>query len=155
MASGVSYDAFLKAYGATVNKSFFPYEYFNSLDKLDSREFPSYVSFYSSLKSKNTLEPSKDEILTEEECNMISRIPSQENPLTNEEILVIGSHRYASLQQMFYENQWTFRDFLIFYNNRDVQPFLAALDNLTRYYVDRGVDIFKEAISGFTFTCVC
>ena len=31
---------------------------------------------------------------------------------------------------------------------RDVEPFLEAVDNLTTYYCERGVDILKQAISG-------
>lgn len=59
LAAGINYDGFLKAYGANAPKSFFPYEYFNSLEKLNSAEFPLYSDFYSSLREKNTLEPSK------------------------------------------------------------------------------------------------
>ena len=42
LAPGYSLDHFLKAYGATTTKSFFPYEYLDSLSKLDVREFPPY-----------------------------------------------------------------------------------------------------------------
>jgi len=40
------------------------------------------------------------------------------------------------------------RDYLEYYNNLDVEPLLEALQNLAQYYVDRGVDVFKDAISG-------
>ena len=33
---------------------------------------------------------------------------------------------------------------------RDVQPFVEAIENLKRYYIERGVDIFKDAISGIS-----
>ena len=32
----------------------------------------------------------------------------------------------------------------------DVEPFLEAVQNMTDYYEDRNVDIFKQAISGYT-----
>ena len=31
----------------------------------------------------------------------------------------------------------------------DVEPFLEAVQNMTDYYEDRNVDIFKQAISGY------
>ena len=34
---------------------------------------------------------------------------------------------------------------------RDVEPFIEAVQNMTEYYEQRGVDIFKEAISGKIF----
>ena len=32
--------------------------------------------------------------------------------------------------------------------HRDVQPLIEAIENMSQYYIERGVDIFKEAISG-------
>ena len=49
---------------------------------------------------------------------------------------------------MFYENNWKMRDLLIYYNNLDVKPFIEAIKNMMSYYTQRGVDIFKDAISG-------
>ena len=117
LAAGTSLDGFLKAYDASVQKSFFPYEYFSSLDILDSRQFPSYESFYSSLKQRSTLEPQKDSTLTDEEIDVIERRPSKEFPLTSEEIERIGLFRYNSLRDNFIDNNWTMRDYLEDYNN--------------------------------------
>lgn len=145
IAPGFSYDKFLKAYGATLTKSYFPYEYLDSLEKLDCPDFPSYHSFYSTLKDKNTLEEGQ---FTAAECNILGRTPNPENPPTRREIITIGHHRYQILQDKFYDNNWTIRDYLIYYNNMDVVPFLTALSNLSRYYEERKVDVFKEALSG-------
>ena len=117
LAAGTSLDGFLKAYDASVQKSFFPYEYFSSLEILDSRQFPSYESFYSSLKQSNTLEPQKNSTLTDEEIDVIERRPSKEFPLTVEEIERIGLFRYNSLRDNFIDNNWTMRDYLEDYNN--------------------------------------
>jgi len=118
LAAGTNYDSFLKAYGATAPKSFFPYEWFDSLEKLSCTDFPRYTDFYSSLKGRNTLEPSKVETLTGDEAAVIGRFPTKDNPLTDGEVNLIASARYSELQQKFYENGWTFREFLAFYNNR-------------------------------------
>lgn len=118
LAVGVNYDSFLKAYDASVSKSYFCYEWFSDLSKLNTTIFPDYDAFYSSLKGTNTLEPVKGETLTEGDIAIIGREPTKQTPLTRQEIQLIGSARYNGLQSMFYENNWTFKDYLIFYNNR-------------------------------------
>ena len=41
----------------------------------------------------------------------------------------------------------TFGDWLEYYNNRDVAPFLEALQKMKEFYSNLGVDIFKDAVS--------
>ena len=41
----------------------------------------------------------------------------------------------------------TFGDWLEYYNNLDVTPFLEALEKMKAYYTNLGVDIFKDAVS--------
>ena len=41
----------------------------------------------------------------------------------------------------------TFRDFLIFYNNLDVKPFVEAIQKMKKNYSEKGVDVFKDDIS--------
>ncbi len=53
---GVSYDDFLVTFNVPVRKSYFPYEYFDSFDRLDETSLPPKESFYSSLKQCNVLE---------------------------------------------------------------------------------------------------
>ena len=40
-----------------------------------------------------------------------------------------------------------FEDFLRWYNNLDVSPFVKALSLLLNFYFEKGVDLFKETIS--------
>ena len=148
LAPGFDYQQFLLAYGASSTKGFFAYGWFSSLEKLNSKEFPSYDSFYSSLKTKNTLEPYENEALSEEEIALIGRTPNKENLLTSLEITQIAHYRYQKIKEMFVENNWSMREYLEYYNNLDTKPFIEALENLSRYYVDRGVDVFKDGVSG-------
>ncbi|PIK49002.1 hypothetical protein BSL78_14108 [Apostichopus japonicus] len=37
------------------------------------------------------------------------------------------------------ENMKTMRDFLVWYNNRDVEPFVEALQKMTEFYKERGI----------------
>lgn len=41
----------------------------------------------------------------------------------------------------------TIRDFLIWYNNLDVQPFLEAIEKMFQFYKDKNIDMFKDGIS--------
>ena len=41
----------------------------------------------------------------------------------------------------------TFGDWLKYYNNLDVAPFLEALQKMKDFYTELGVDIFKDAVS--------
>ena len=118
VAPGVDLSSFLRAYGANAPKSFFPYEWFTGLDKLSAVIFPEFSDFYSSLKKKNTLIPNKTETLTGPEVTVLGRVPTKDSPMSDTETRLIGEHRYAELRDMFYANNWTFRDFLTFYNNR-------------------------------------
>ena len=118
VAVGVDLNAFLKAYGANAPKSFFPYEWFTGLDRLSAVIFPEFSDFYSSLKKKNTLIPDKTESLTGPEASVIGRMPTKESPMSDPETCLIAEHRYNELRDMFYDNNWSFRDFLSFYNNR-------------------------------------
>jgi hypothetical protein len=41
----------------------------------------------------------------------------------------------------------TFRDFLVWYNNLDVVPFLEAIDKMSNFWQERNIDIFKDGVS--------
>ena len=47
---------FLKAYGCTLTKCFLPYEWINSLDKLDYPALPPIDAFRSQLKNEDIFE---------------------------------------------------------------------------------------------------
>ncbi|CAH3180046.1 unnamed protein product, partial [Porites lobata] len=113
LAPGFSYDQFLKAYECEQTKGFFPYEWIDSLDKLEETSLPSHEAFYSSLKNQN---------ITEEE--------------------------YEYCQQVWEENEMsTFQEFLIWYNNLDVVPFLEAVEKMSQFWQERKIDMFKDGIS--------
>lgn len=45
------------------------------------------------------------------------------------------------------EKMKTMEDFLIWYNNLDVGPFVEAAQRLQKFYFDRGIDVFKVAMT--------
>ena len=120
LAPGFSYAKFLKAYECPQTKGFFPYEWMDSLDKLDHPSLPPHDAFFSTLKNEN---------ITEQE--------------------------YQYCQQVWSDNNMqTFKDFLIWYNNLDVQPFCDALEKMCAFWKDKNIDMLRQGISipGVTLT---
>ena len=60
----------------------------------------------------------------------------------------ISDENYAACQAVWRTNEMTtMREYLIWYNNRDVVPFLDAIAKQFAFYHDRGIDMFKDGIS--------
>ena len=124
VAPGYSYKKYLETYGDAQDgsKSFWPYEYIDSLDKLNDNEIPKYDAFFSSLKQTNTLEEG---------------LGSKH-----------GQEQYRQLQELWKsEGMTSLRDLLVHYNNADVFPFLKALNRHVSMYRDMNLDMFKDAPS--------
>ena len=114
MAPGTTYEKWVKTYGAKQTKSWLPYEWFDSPDKLGYSGLPPYWCWYSQLKNAYVLTPAE----------------------------------YEDCQSVFQERgMQTFGDWLEYYNNLDVSPFLEALVRMRDFYTGLEVDIFKDAVS--------
>jgi hypothetical protein len=119
LAAGCSYSQFLNAYKVEEKKSYFPYEWFDDSNKLFQTHLPEYKDFYSSLKKANVLDHDGN-----------------------------GRENYQQLQRVWSElGMETMEDFLIYYNNLDVGPFVTAVERLQQFYFDRKIDVFKTAVS--------
>ena len=124
-----SLDQFMKTYKAPVSKGVFPYEYLTP-ETLHSRDLPTIEDFYSHLKGKNLLGDTK----FERHRNYIEKV-----------IKVWHDQKCQTL-----------KDFLLYYNRLDVQPFALAviqwLKNFHLYQEDgrvntkEGVDVLKTSI---------
>lgn len=44
-------------------------------------------------------------------------------------------------------NMKTFKDYLVWYNNRDVEPFVEAISKQMAFFASRGIDMFKDGYS--------
>ena len=130
LAQGFNYRQFLTAFQVKEEKSYFPYEWFDDISKLDYSELPKYECFFSSLKNNNVLS---------EEFDKWNGIGDQ--PKT-------GFENYTDLLSIWKEQKMkTFKDFLVYYNNKDVGPFVKAIENMQLFYIENQLDIFKNAIS--------
>ena len=91
----------MKTYGAKQTKSWLPYEWFDSPDKLDYPGLPPYWCWYSQLKN----------------------------------VFVLSPAEYEACKRVFREQgMQTFGDWLEYYNNLDVSPFLEALVKMRDFY---------------------
>ena len=114
LGPGITYEKWVKTYGATLAKSWLPYEWFDSPDKLDFPGLPPYMAWYSKLKGE----------------------------------YVLTLKEYDNCHRIFKERgMQTFGDWLEYYNNLDVAPFLEALQKMKEFYTTLGIDILKDAVS--------
>ena len=114
LGPGITYEKWVKTYGATLAKSWLPYEWFDSPDKLDFPGLPPYMAWYSKLKGE----------------------------------YVLTLKEYDDCHRIFKERgMQTFGDWLKYYNNLDVAPFLEALQKMKEFYTSLGIDILKDAVS--------
>jgi hypothetical protein len=121
LPAGTSYEKYLKAYDTELGKGFWPYEWFDGIEKLKETQLPPISTFYSTLRSCNTLATVDD--------------PS-------------GDKSYEYLQGVWRDQgMHSMRDMLIWYNNLDVIPFIEALTKQKEFYKSQELDMSKDAIS--------
>ena len=134
--------SFLKAYKASETKGFFPYEWFDSPDKLDYTESPSYEAFFSKLRNHNPLE--KDFNYYQKLVNGGLAQKSALKKIRIQSIPPTGFENYSYLKNIWeQQNMITFKDFLRWYNNKDVVPTLEAMQKMIEFYHDKGIDMLK------------
>ena len=63
LGGATTLDNFLKAYGGSEEKGFFPYEWFDSAKKLNETQLPPIESFWSKLKNHNVLSVDYDKYM--------------------------------------------------------------------------------------------
>ena len=60
----------------------------------------------------------------------------------------ITEQEYEYCQQVWEENNMqTFEDFLVWYNNLEVAPFIEAFEKMSQFWRERMIDMFKDGIS--------
>ena len=109
---------------------------------MQKTELPPYDSFYSKLRNCNPLEAEYTEYV-----NLLK------SGLTTEQAVVklklskpppTGIENYQYLQQIWKKEQMnSFKDFLRWYNNKDVVPTLEAMQKMIAFYHDKDIDMLK------------
>ena len=126
LGGATSLDSFLKAYKTAETKGFFPYEWFDCRQKMNNSELPPYDAFLSKLRKVNPLEKDYSDYQ-----NLLSSGLKTEEALSKMELSKpppSGEENYQYLFDIWnHENMCTFKDFLRWYNNKDVVPTLEAM----------------------------
>ena len=142
LGGATSLDSFLKAYKTAETKGFFPYEWFDCPQKMDNSELPPYDAFFSKLRNVNPLEKDYSDYqkllssgLKSEQA--LSKMKLSKPPPSGEE-----NYQYL-LDIWNQENMCTFKDFLRWYNNKDVVPTLEAMEKMLAFYHKKGIDMLK------------
>ena len=129
LGGATSLDSFLKAYKTTEAKGFFPYEWFDSSEKLTYPTLPPYDEFFSRLRNCNPL----DKGYSDYQSFVNSGCSSEEvqKKLRFSSIPPTGQENYAYLQEVWKNHDMqSFKDFLRWYNNKDVVPTLEAMKKM-------------------------
>ena len=139
-----SLDSFLKAYKTSKTNGFFPYEWFDHPEKMQNTELPRYPydAFYGKLRSCNPLETEHTDYvnllktwLTTEQA--VIKLKLSKPPPT-------GIENYHYSQQIWKQEQVSSsKDFLWWYNNKDVVPTLEAMQKMIAFYHDKDIDMLK------------
>ena len=137
-----SLDSFLKAYNTSETKGFFPYEWFDCQQKMNNSELPPYDAFLSKLSNVKPLAKDYSDFQTLLSSGLkteeaISKMKLPKPPPSGEE-----NYQYL-LDIWNHENLWTFRDFLRWYNIRDVVPTPEAMQKMLAFYHKKGIDMLK------------
>ena len=126
LGGATNLDSFLKAYKTEETKGFFPYEWFDDAEKLSLDHLPPYKCFYSKLRNCNPLEKEYLDYKKLVQTGLSQESAMQKLRLTRPRLT--GEQNYAYLvEEWEREKMTTFRDFLRWYNNKDVIPTLEAL----------------------------
>ena len=142
LGGATSLDSFLKAYKTKETKGLFPYEWFHCPEKMNNKELPPYVSFFSILRKNNPLEKDYNDFQNLVNCGLtteqaVAKLRMDRSPPTVAE-------NYSYLQSILVsEGMQFFKNFLMWYNNTDVVPTLEAMQKVIEFYHQKEVDMLK------------
>ena len=154
LGEATTLDSFLKAFKASETKSLFRYELFDSPDKLECTELPPCEAFFSKRLNHNTLE--KDFIDYRE---LVKRGLDQQSALKKlrfQSVPQTGFENYSYLKNIWEKHSMiTFKDFLRWYNNKDVVPTLEAMQKMIKFYHDKVIDMLKLGCTHPNLANIC
>ena len=137
-----SLDSLLKAYETSETKGFFRYECFDHPNEMRNRELPPYDAFYSKLRSCNPLETEYTDYVNLLKSGLTTEQAVIKLKLSKPSPTEIEHYHY--LQQIWKQQQMSsFKEFLRWYNNKDVVPTLDAMQKKSTFYHDKDIEMLK------------
>ena len=154
LGGATSLDSFLEAYKTEETKGFFPYEWFDNPEKLNNKELPPYNSFFSKLRNINPFEKDYNDF----ENLTTSGLSSKQAvcKLRLNKIPPTGNENYAYLRSIWVsEGMKSFKDFLMWYNNKDFVPTLEAMQKMIEVYHQKEIDMLKLGCTLLKLANIC
>ena len=142
LGGATSLYSFLKAYKTEETKGFFPYEWFDNPEKLNNKKLPPNDSFFSKLRNINPLEKDYNDF----ENLTTSGLSSEQavGKLRLNKIPPTDGKNYAYLVSIWVSyGLKSFKDFLMWCNNKDVVPTLDARQKMIEFYHQKEIDMLK------------
>ena len=130
-------------------KFYFPYEWLERYEQLKETQLPPYECFFSSLKDMNVLE--EDMFLYKKKKNILHL--SDEEIVNDEQSCYAdrpntGKENYDMIKRKWVEKGWnTMLDYLMYYNEMDVEPFLRAISVFLKALCPHKVNPLFESTS--------
>ena len=142
LGGATNLDSFLTAYKTSETKGFCPREWFDHPEKVQNTELPPSDAFYSKLHSCNTLEAEHTDYVNLLRCGLTTEQAVVKLKLSNPP--PTGNQKYQYLQQKWKQEQMSsFKDFLRWYDNKDVVPALEAMQKMIAFYHDKDIGMLK------------
>ena len=149
-----SLDSFFKAYKTSETKGFFPNEGFDCPQKMNNSELPPYDAFFSRLRNMNPLEKDYSDYQT-----LISSGLKTEEALSKMKLSKpppSGEENYQGLLDIWnHENICTLKEFLRWYNNKDLVPTLEAMQKTLAFYHKKENDMLKLGCTLANLAKIC
>ena len=154
LGGATSLDSFLKAYKTEETEGFSPYEWFDNPEKLNNKELPPYDSFFSKLRIINPLEKDYNDFENLTTSGLSSEQAVCKLRLNN--IPPTGDENYAYLRSIWVsEDMKSFKDFLMWYINKDVVPTLEAMQKMIEFYHQKEIDMLKFGCTLPNLAIIC
>ena len=154
LGGATSLDSFLKANRTSETNGFLPYEWFDHPDKMQNTELPPYDASYSKLRSCNPLEAKYTDYVNLLKSGLTIEQAVVKLKLSKPPPTGIENHQY--LQHIWKQEQMSsFKDFLRWYNNKDVVPTLQAMQKLIDFYHDKDIDMLKLGCTLTNLVNIC
>jgi hypothetical protein len=129
LPAGTSYEKFLVTFKIQQHKGMFCYEFVDALDKFDYPNLPPKEAYYSELKQCNVLE--------NDTYTKFTQLTQKEHKTTDEALKLLQldeaptssiDENYNCLLRVWAEQRMTTcKDYLGWYNNLDVSPFVTRV----------------------------
>ena len=154
LGGATSLGSFLKAYKTEETKVFFPYDWFDNPEKLNKKELPPYDSFFSKLRKINPLEKDYNDFE-----NLTSSGLSSEQAvckLRPNKVPPTGDENDAYLRSIWVsEGMKYFKDFLMWYNIKDVVQTLEEMQKMIELYHQKEIDMLKLGCTSSNWANIC